>query len=240
MNAPLTRTLLLALTAVTAAPAAIAQQDDETLRFPGGTLAEFAAALRQNAAAHGDAVNVVLPDTAKSVQLPAIELTHASVGDALRAVATILAPVVRLDIEEQHSRPDRLPVCAVRVLPLDGKKAPSPPRIVRVVSLASVIPNDALPDLHAVPAETVLTAIETALTIQGETEAEIRFHEDSKLLFVQGTVDQVTMVEQVVGQLERDVRQIRSLQPPKRTKPTEGGAKRDVPADPAPPESRRR
>lgn len=234
---------LFLLLTTAALPCALAQEPaqqgaPETLRFGGGSLAEFAEALRNHEARRDGAVNIVLPEAAAQVRVPAMELTSAGVGDALQAVNTVLSPEVSLQVQRFQSDGQRT-VWAVGVhqKPQSGPGlAPPEPesarRTVGVLSLSLITPSEEVSHLYTLPAATVLTAIETALQVQGDPDPELRYHQETKLLFVGGSQEQVMFAHQVLSQLQEDVTAIRNAM--ERDRFGQRANQQETPAEPRP------
>lgn len=230
------RTVLIPLTLLlTVAPSAqqaeINPQPGHTVSvdFRGGTLTEFAASLRSA----GDNVNIVVPENASKVKIPALVLRQTSVEAALKAVTQVVEPTVRLSVDVSVGNVPNVgivgePVYSVRVsLQRDSPGAVTTAgmgnqRTVRVFSLRNLtkpMPGEAS-DAALSNVKTILTAIDTGLAVAGmreelevgeaDTKALVRFHEDSDLLFVAGTHTQLRLVEEVLSNLERDAQTIRN------------------------------
>lgn len=192
--------------------------------FKGGTLAEYVAALR----AAGTNVNVVLPDSATKVRVPALVLRETSVEAALRAVTTVVDPSIQLNVNTSvgtlpNQGPIGEPVYSVQVRQIEsnpfgnmpGTAQPSTPsaRVVRVFALRSLLKRgDGSGD--GLEVKTILTAVDTGLSVvaehatvdtgDGDNKAVVRYHEDSALLFVSGTVAQLRVIDEVISNLRRD------------------------------------
>ncbi len=177
--------------------------------FNGGTLADLVNVLR--GAANG--VNILIPPEAVRVSVPNLALRAVSVEAALRAVADVVTDqranvgigVVRVGGGQ--------PVFTVRVnLARPSADEPgSEETFVKVYSIRSMTehnPRDNEGDPITMSAETILTAIDTGLEVaSGQTEkAQIRYHEDSGLLFVRGTWAQNNLIESILENMNRDVR----------------------------------
>jgi hypothetical protein len=108
---------------------------------------------------------------------------------------------------------------------------PGPARVVRVFAVRRLLrPQGVAPVTEGsdpyLSMETVLTAVDTGLAVAAEQsaldaggageKAIVRYHEDSGLLFVAGTHTQLKVVEEVIGNLERQAAEARGgpAQPP--------------------------
>ena len=131
-----------------------------TMKFPGGTVADYAAALKKAA---GD-VNIVVALEAKDIPMPAVELTDASVEGALHVVhgRTVQKDdrIVRLEFQDiSTGQPGEQTIYAVNAIvagrPVDKTQ------ISRVWSIANTLST-------GVKSNDVLTAIQTSLDLLGD------------------------------------------------------------------------
>ena len=215
---PTAALLLLGLTAA-AQQQTIPDRRTVSVEFKGGSLTEYVAALRSA----GNNVNVVLPDTAAKVRVPALVLRETSVEAALRAVTNVVDESIHLSVNvsvgsSPNSGPFGEPVYSMQVRQLDNNQATTagPPssraRLVRVFALRTLI-KGAGDNTARLDVKTILTAVDTGLGVVAEhagldtnssDKAVVRYHEDSGLLFVAGTNAQLSVVDQVINNLERD------------------------------------
>ncbi|MEZ5966896.1 MAG: hypothetical protein R3F56_23855 [Planctomycetota bacterium] len=209
---------------VTPLPSADQAQKEHTLSvdFKGGSLADYAAALR----AAGKSVNIVVPESASRVRVPAIVLRDTSVEAALRAATQVVDGDVALAVETSIGSLPNVgvvgePVYSVRVRasgPTTATGYTDANRSVRVFSLrglSRVAGEDQATQPALLDIKTVLTALDTGLAVaaqQGEQltgaseKAVLRLHEDSGLLFVAGTNAQLRLVDEVLANLGREVK----------------------------------
>lgn len=186
-----------------------------SLTFRGGTLREFVEALREA----GDDINIVIPGTADDVPMPRMVLTKTSVESALRSAGVITGGDFKLRVETLRGHESR-PVYAVDVETRRRRSAneakpagvQSGPKMVNVFSLAFLTSAAANEDASlTVDADTVLTAVETGLMVGGGDSAPtMKFHADSGLLFVEGTIQEMNLVQSIISNLESDLRRKRS------------------------------
>ena len=182
--------------------------------FRGGSLTELAALIRAEAAAAGRPVNIVLPSTADDGELPPIGLAGATVEDALLAVRMVVAPNVQLQVQSYRSEPAATAVFSVSIELQNQQPSRQRSPMLEVFSLAGLAPLPFDPAGEVgVTAETALSAVEAALSLTDEqgTTASIRYHVDSKLLFVRASAEDIVVVRKVVEQLQTDVTQLRFL-----------------------------
>jgi hypothetical protein len=204
--------------------AGLAPSEASTLsvEFQGGTIMEYIAVLSKAA----PDLNVVIRPETKEIPMPPVSLKGVAHGTALQlipaladsgdeiAVMPVQSPGSGSEvfvIGVKPSRPQGVMPGAVmmhatpagrtvgRGLPFAGPSGKS----VRVFSLRALTSG-----ADALKPETVLTAIDTALGLQGAEEAaSIKLHPESGLLVVRGDPTQIDAVEQVLTTMERDFRE---------------------------------
>lgn len=157
------------------------------IRFPGGTVAEYTSALRS--AFPG--ANIAVAPGVEVVRVAPVELTGVWVHEAVIAVGTLSESQVTV---EKYGNTHLI----------DGAMATKRQHaeqrsILRVWALAWLTE-------HREPKE-ILSAVQTAVDMV-DPGAEIRFHTDTKLLLVKGTPDQISAVDQVIGSMITNIRQI--------------------------------
>lgn len=190
------------------APTAQAPVEDRalvSLKFPGGTLKQLLDVVR----AQAPAVNIVASELAAEVPLPPIELRDVGCMAALDAIARIVPEPYRAKINVSKQSPGGAAMCAVMV---QSPRPPAQTTTVQVFSLASLIrelPGADAGTPTALPAQTVLSALEAGARVMGEP-LDMRFHEESSLLFVKGGPTQLELVQQVLGNLQREQDRLRA------------------------------
>ncbi len=169
-----------------------------SLRFPGGTALEYAAAVRRAA---GD-LNVVIAPEAEEVQMPPVELTRVTAAAALDLLdgRTHTADERRVEL---HVRPghvyDPLERATYQVIAEVAGRPPRSRAHVCVWTMSRLLESD-------VPSTGVLAAVEMALDVVGsKTKMDVRFHEDTGLLIATGDEAQLKAIDQVVGRLNDSV-----------------------------------
>lgn len=177
-----------------------------SLDFPGGTLAEYGAAIQKAAGW----ANIVMDPKASEVRLPKCELRQVSALSALQAAGEMVEqidPSVGIVVNViHHSGGAAINTVSVNLARPRKPEAPeSKTDRYNVLSLREIVspPNGAA----GLKAEVVLTAVDAAVGLMGDgPRATVKYHSDSGLLLVLGTVEQVYVVEQVVDQIRNDVR----------------------------------
>jgi len=187
-----------------------------SVQFPGGTVEEYVAAVQ--AAAKGQAVNVLVPEEASRVVLPRISLRDVNVGTALEAIRWAFpeGSEHRFGVEPFG---ENRQAYAFRYQRTRGAASPFPPGQpqMQMVGPAATVAVYSLRDLtnppqteegriEPVSAEILLTAVEAALNLaaRGEDGPELRYHEESGLLIVKGQQDQVQTVRMLLDAIRTD------------------------------------
>lgn len=226
MNTKLTALLLLAplaLSTVSAVaqdvPSSVAQRRAAptavtvSLKFAGGTMAEFVAAVREDQSK----ANIVLATQARNAQVPAMVLKSAGLEQALEGACMAAAadydvrvkefrgtgePVYSIVAQKRHSN------TAEQVLPADHDSQ-------QWVSSLNELTSERVSGIKAMDVATILSAIELALSDEKKAPS-LRFHKDSGLLLVRGSREQISVVDLVLGTLSRDMDQQERRQKSKR------------------------
>lgn len=187
-----------------------------SMSFAGGTLADFCAQIR----AAEPRANIVVATLAADAQLPAMQLRGAGLEQALEGACAVAQspmlirmkdfrgpgePVFTIMAQEQgQAAANGRPPAAGN--PVAASSAKARPEVSEVYSLNRLLEAK---DTSGFAVTTVLSAIEAAV---GERQlATLRFHKESGLLILRGTQDQVALVRDVLGSLERDVMDRRKL-----------------------------
>ncbi len=184
-----------------------------SLDFPGGTVEQFVLGLRSATAAP---VNVVYGGGAERVRLPAMQIKNVDVEIALRAVQyqakSAALQVARIMPEPQPGFPQNFPAGGAPVFAINradraGRSGDEGSRIISLneITRAQWASGGGEGKAGPISPKTVLTAIETATSVADEEPAELKFHQESGLLFVTGSVRQCKLAEEVVMNLQRDV-----------------------------------
>lgn len=161
-----------------------------TLRFEGGTLAQFVDSLRQQR----EGLNILVPDGAERVQVPAMTVKDASVPSVLQAVCDLTeSRDVSLGMKSYGGIGQ--PIYALRVDFREKREVMHQigvmlQRRVHVLSLAN---------LETRP-QAVLSAIEGALQgVKGDPRPTVRYHASTELVFVEGEPEAISVAAEVVS-----------------------------------------
>jgi len=178
-------------------------------------MAEFVATLR----AVEPKANVIVATAAASARLPAIELRGAGIEQALEGACAVAEADSLVRVAEWKGSGE--PVYSIIVMhqgvnpgtATTNAPAPKPDDSAQVFSLNRLTDGD--PRLAAIESfkiETILSAIEAG-TADDSKKAVLRYHRESGLLFLRGTRAQISIVKDLLTNLERDLdeRRRRSL-----------------------------
>ena len=182
-----------------------------SLSFPGGTLEECIAAVKE--AAEAGKANILIRGEAGAIPVGPLELRDVPLVNVLRLLSgeyQVGPTRYSVSMQEYPGNPGQALAYAIEVQSrgTSGRSASSTTKIL-VLSLKEIttpLPGD--PPEAVVPAETVLTAVETALAVaEGETAtARVQYHAESSLLVLAGNKHALETANQVIEAIARDVR----------------------------------
>jgi hypothetical protein len=181
--------------------------------FPGGSLRELIDAMRRI----DPRLNITASSLAQDVKLPEMAIKGAAVINVLTAAAAVAPPdyAVMCNASQGPGEPVYMVMVQGRQQQQMGQgMAPAQLREVRVFSLRSLIeaqPADGKDRPIALPVETVLSALESGVRMGAREDAELKYHRDSGLLFVNGQAQQINVVREVLQNLEQDQKEARKL-----------------------------
>lgn len=189
--------------------------------FKGGSLADFIAQIRQ--AAGGMPINILYPPEFAQLQLPPMQFEQVHLDSALRVAASLseYRPVFMPDGREAGWEVDRVaggqgaPVYVINVWASEFDDESDHEedheehieRATIVQSLANLIAGE-----DAMSADAVLSSIQIALDMVEQGEADLRFHEETGLLFARVTSEQHYALEQTVHRLSESADFMRHAQ----------------------------
>ena len=180
-----------------------------TLSFDGGTLKDLLDRIR----AQAPGVNIVASGLAADIFLSAVELRAAPIQAALESITMVVPEPYRAKAIVAPG--NGVPVYSVIIA---ANRPPPPPssevRVFTLSTLTKALPTDPVDAPVVLPAKTVLSAIEAGAHVLNQ-QFDLRFHEESGLLFVRGSAEQIELVQQVLGNLQREQERVRrELRPP--------------------------
>ncbi|OAB63586.1 hypothetical protein AY599_11480 [Leptolyngbya valderiana BDU 20041] len=182
-----------------------------TIDFEGGTLADLVDALK--AASPQRPVNILYSTEAANIPIPPFEVADAELRSTLQSLAYTSAGSPTTLSAGRTVRWEIAPVGdGVYAVTLDN----SPQYISTPRGQMLVGQSDRITAVHsitelttgggAMSADAVLSAIQAALSIAGAAEeAEIRYHEETGLVFARVTHDQGGVIEQTLVNLRRSM-----------------------------------
>ena len=199
--------LLLAAISVCLAGASPAQADSIEsspidLKFEGGTVSQYAQALRETS----DGVNIVVMPDAADVELGPIELKQADLFASIMLLddyeQVTSSRITHLDVEPQPSVTDAgLDIFVINGIVRDmAREQPATSMVLTVSQLLTADPP--------IPAEDILSAVEAAMELtKGILQApDISFHKETGLIIARGHPEQMNTIESVIDQLRTGVR----------------------------------
>ena len=190
-----------------------------SINFDGGSLSEYVDALRTASA--DIPVNILFPPEFARLSLPPIQLEQINLYNALEIAAGLsqnrpsLMPDGReasWDVEIAGGGPGA-PVFLISAWAYELDEEPNEDeqeeyfdRFTMVQSLAGLITGE-----HALGADAVLSSIQIALEMADQGDADLRFHEDTGLLFAQVTEKQHDAIEETVVRLMESASHMRRV-----------------------------
>jgi hypothetical protein len=187
---------------------AVLKDERISLKFSGGSLADYVAALKSlpgNAA-----LNIVLNNGAEKAEVPPFSFTQVSPMVALQILEEIAAIPSGIVINpfggEGSSGGEPIWVISARERP----RRPEEFMKTSVFSLGFK-PASALEPAAATSQEqhitTLLSAVEAALSLSSDQAPQLKFHRESGLLIVRGTSDDENVVREVIKELSKPERE---------------------------------
>lgn len=178
------------------------------INFPGGTLNDFLAAVRNSRPSKS--LNVIVPDGAAELPIPPLTLTRVEVPSALNAMEYASARDGRPLISVSRIEGAGIePVFALQMVGgMSGPRSNDTRQSTFVLSLNQITkPEWAPAGRSSIAADVVLTAIESAIQTasQSKEPPTLKFHRESGLLIVKGTANQLEVAKEVVRRLEEDI-----------------------------------
>jgi len=183
-----------------------------TIAFKGGSLKDHVQAIR----ASGDH-NIVVPDKADQVPVMALQLKNVTVFNALEVVAKtadrerFMVNVSRFEGQGNSVYAVNVEERAKNTVPRGMGNDPDSPTtsVFSIRNITSLPPATKDSPGVTMSAETVLSAIKIGIEIStkaGESRMPVlKYHEDSGLLFVQGSYAASSIVQRVLSEIEKDV-----------------------------------
>lgn len=194
-------------------------EDDDlclvSMSFEGGKLSEFITALRRilQTTETKQFHNLIATGAIDRITIPEITVSQVEIGILFAAVARMAEPRYVLHYEVLHEGNGN-PVMVV-VAEFGGNEVPDDvdEEVVSTFSLRDLtlsLPGD--PSEFSLRAETVLTAVQTAIDLSAHREREVtlRYHAESGLLFAKGNEAQLHIVRGVIDVMTSDHERLRA------------------------------
>ncbi|MCA8976110.1 MAG: hypothetical protein KDC98_15415 [Planctomycetes bacterium] len=197
-----------------------------SMSFRGGSMADFVAAVR----AAEPKANIVIQAKAANAVVPAMEIKEAGLDQVLDSACAVAESSDQIGCTEQRGNGE--PVFAIIARNRGGATtmvSSGDEESTIVLSLNRLTEGDLRTSVPGLRVETILSAIEASSHF--DTKApKLRYHQDSGLLFLRGTREQLSLGHDVLQILERD-QQERATNALIRAQSARGNQQ---PADPAP------
>lgn len=184
-----------------------------TFDFPGGTVNDFIAMLRE--AMKPTPLNVFIESEAAKQPVPPVKLRDAYFYPVLlllnQSDGYDSNSPVRLSVTQANTMSGQTPIFTISARKVGGENTDR----FSVLSLNPIIglPGSTRVSDSKLDAKTVLAAVEAAVVVSGDEDSPppmLKFHEASGLLFVKGTNSQRVAADDVVRQLRKDVQEAKA------------------------------
>lgn len=185
----------------TPAPATDPSDPVFDLDFPGGTPAEFVAAVQKAA---GRPVNVIIPEQLADIRFPALRLHQISIPRLFLSISQSTSYMRRVGNRWAQS-------IATEFFTTDNSASAGSVWVLRSISRPPEKPSTRLFPLayylqHGLTVDDITTAIRTAWEMQGEAELpSIKFHQETQLLIGVGQPDQLAIIGDILEALQATV-----------------------------------
>jgi hypothetical protein len=167
-----------------------------TMKFPGGTMADFVLTLRQLE----PKANVMVAAAAADAVLPALELRGAGLSQVLQSACAVAESHLEIRVKESRGEGEAVFAITARALPPAQDPFAARAQRTKVFSLSRLLESK---ESAGMAPATVLSAIETAVGGPDLLTA-LRYHKESGVLIVRGTDEQIGVCSELLLQLERD------------------------------------
>ncbi|MBL8728723.1 MAG: hypothetical protein JNM25_09860 [Planctomycetes bacterium] len=174
-----------------------------SMTFPGGTLAQFVAAVR---GAEPNA-NIVMATRAAEARVPPLELRGAGLEQALESACMVVEGPVEVRVKDSGGQGQ--PVYTILAMERRQPGVVGTPSADQVVQRVFTLNNLTMPrgsglGVEPLAVETILSAVELVTTADGRAPL-LRFHKDSGLLLVRGTNEQVANASEALAVMANDL-----------------------------------
>ncbi|MGE3108153.1 MAG: hypothetical protein AB7G11_10020 [Phycisphaerales bacterium] len=199
------------------------------ITFPGGTVGQYVAAVKDASAKAGGAVNVIVPAEAATIELGPMVLEKVRAVTALNAIETAFRRNSEhmFKVEDFNQDSAEAPSFAITYMHVGSNRSARPDRpredSIEVFSVREIVetlpplppgaPDQAKAQVMKDNKQHLLMAIDAALSLaaRGEPEpgkdaspASVMYHDESGLLIVRAAPRQIDLVRSVLAQLRDD------------------------------------
>jgi hypothetical protein len=153
--------------------------------FEGGTINELIQTIQKNNVTD---INIIMSDEAACLYLPAMTLRSVTIADLITALQSLG------DIEGRRimANPTSSNIITISVVPMGRKEQ----RMSKVFNLSEITKTNSIDD--------IVTSIKTAWEMMSNNvTAELKYHTETKLLIVVGTVHELETVHDIFVELTR-------------------------------------
>lgn len=177
-----------------------------SLKFAGGTVADYVKAVQAQRAGKDNPVNVILSPGVERIAVNPIEFNLVSVDTAMRLLERV-AEVPPGQLRAERISGDAMSsTFAINQRSADRTSSEQELEVLSIAQLTNpTVDGVARPEL-AIKPDVILSAVELALPT-GEEPARVKYHEESRLLILQGSPRATNAVHQVIKTMIDDQRQ---------------------------------
>lgn len=182
------------------------------VNFPGGTVQQYVDYLRS--VAPNNTVNVVITGDVGRATIPAVNLKGVTVTQAVEFLPGVAEGPRAVTIDANRNRVGTPGVFTLRYQTTGNPLMDSPPPI-SIFQISDLIrPDDNSGSSLAsgtLPVNTILTAIENAVTMVGGPRPEVKFHAESGVLLMKGSQPQMDATRDILFNLRESTGRVDSL-----------------------------
>ncbi len=182
------------------------------VNFPGGTVQQYIDYLRS--VAPNNTVNVVITGDVGQAMIPAVSLKGVTATQAVEFLPGVVEGPRAVTIDANRNRVGTPGVFTLRYQTTGNPLMDSPPPI-SIFQISDLIrPDDNAGSALAsgtLPVNTILTAIENAVTMVGGPRPEVKFHAESGVLLMKGSQPQMDATRDILFNLRESTGRVDSL-----------------------------
>ncbi len=174
------------------------QWDDTVvdLHFPGGTVRDYIEALAASYRPTSENLaGVIYSDQAARVSIPSVFVTNVTIHRAIKLLEQIADDADGVYIERETDDYDRNTIYVIKA------NSTSVPRTIGIYSVAYL--------KDETERNSLLKALELGMMLNESQNVQVKIHQETNLLFVRGTPDELHIAEQIVAQAQRSFDAVR-------------------------------